>query len=303
MPAVELALMTEPQMGGTYRQLLTAARAAESWGLAAFARSDHFYDRSQAPATEAFTTLAGLARETEKIRLVVLVTPITFRHPAVLVRSAATLSEMSGGRFDLGLGTGWMELEHRSFGIPFPSRRFPLLEEALGYVQAAFAPPPNSFEGPNFRLDAHIEPAPQDLRIVVGGKGLVRTPELAGRYADEYNHFAAPPAELTGKIARVRAAAEAAGRRPTDVSVMAPIVTGPTTSAYRSRLEAVAHALQTDPQTLEDRWGARHVPMGSPEKVRATLEALAAVGVGRYYIQHFDLGDLSAVEETVALLH
>jgi alkanesulfonate monooxygenase SsuD/methylene tetrahydromethanopterin reductase-like flavin-dependent oxidoreductase (luciferase family) len=301
---VELALMTEPQLGGTYRQLLAAARAAEGLGLAAFARSDHFYDESHAPATEAFTTLAGLARETESIRLVVLVSPITFRHPAVLVRSAASLDEMSGGRFDLGLGTGWMELEHQAFGIPFPARRFALLEEALGYVRAAFAPPPNGFTGSSFRLDAHVEPVPKGLRIVVGGRGLVRTPALAGRYADEYNHFAAPPTELAEKIARVRAAAEAAGRRGADVSVsvMAPIVTGPTTSAYRSRLEAVATAIRTDPKTLEQRWRSRHVPIGSPEEVRATLEALAAVGVGRYYIQHFDLGDLSAVEETVSML-
>src|SRR5688572_30623685 len=111
---MELSAMTEPHLGGTYEQMLAMAQWSEANGLTSFARSDHFYSGRQPrpPSTDAFAVLAGLARETESIRLTLLVTPVTFRHPAVIAKAAATIDEMSGGRFDLGVGTGWMELEH-----------------------------------------------------------------------------------------------------------------------------------------------------------------------------------------------
>ena len=119
---MQFFLMTEPQLGGGYDQLSWAARYAEDAGLTGFARSDHYYWRAGEPkaATEALTSLGGLARDTSRIRLAVLVSPITFRHPSNLAKSAATLDQMSSGRFDLGLGTGWMEQEHETFGIDFP---------------------------------------------------------------------------------------------------------------------------------------------------------------------------------------
>ena len=139
--------MTEPQLGGSYQDLLDTARWAEDHGLAAFARSDHYYWSGEpTDANDAFTTFGGIARETSRIGLVVLVSPLTFRHPAVIAKAAASLDEMSDGRFDLGIGTGWMELEHEVFGLPFPdwSERFARLEEALPYVQAAHAQDPVS---------------------------------------------------------------------------------------------------------------------------------------------------------------
>lgn len=301
---MEFALMTEPHLGGSYQQLLTAARFAESAGMAAFARSDHFYsDRTPVPsATEAFTTLAGLARETRRIRLVVLVTPITFRHPAVIAKAAATLDEMSGGRFDLGIGTGWMEHEHEAFGLPFPSRRerFDRLEETLRYLEVAFRPGGGSYRGAHYRIDAQPKPVPSNLGIIVGGSGPERTPRLAGRFADEYNHFVASPRDISPKVATMRAAAEQAGRDPDSirVSVMGPVLTGEDEAAYRERLKRMAAGRGRGPLRLEERWSDAGIPLGPPERVAETLAALRDIGVSRYYLQWLDLTDLPGLEST-----
>ena len=190
---MDFSLMTEPHLGGTYKQQLEAARWAESEALTSFARCDHYLSGADPTpaATDAFAVLAGLARETSDIRLCVLVTPITFRHPAVIVKNATTIDEMSGGRLDLGIGTGWMELEHEAFGIPFPDwgERFDRLEEALDYVDAAFGPDPAVFEGDHYSLYADVQPKPTGIRTIVGGSGKRRTPTLAGHRADEYNFF------------------------------------------------------------------------------------------------------------------
>src|SRR5690606_28534980 len=164
LAGMELSTMTEPQLGGTYDQILAFARWSEANGMASFARSDHYYTTRQPTpeATDAFATLAGLARDTVHIRLGVMVAPITFRHPAVIAKMAATIDEMSGGRLDLGVGTGWMDLEHDAFGIPFPdwSERVARLSDALPYLRAAFAPGPANFDGAHYSLDADVCPRP-----------------------------------------------------------------------------------------------------------------------------------------------
>ena len=189
---MQWALMTEPHMGMSYATLSRLARWAEGAGLDAFSRSDHYFaDRVHHPnATDAYATLAGLARETERVELVVLVSPITFRHPAVLAKAAATIHEMSGGRFALGVGTGWMDAEHEKFGIPFPplGERFTRLEEALGYLHHALGRAPGAFSGHHYSLaEGEILPTAPGVRLIVGGTGAQRTPRLAGTYADEYN--------------------------------------------------------------------------------------------------------------------
>ena len=189
---MHFALMTEPQMGGTYDQLLTIARWAEDRGLVSFARSDHYYSSADPAhdATDAFATLAGLARDTETIRLCVLVSPVTFRHPAVIVKNAVTIDQMSGGRFDLGIGTGWMSEEHEAFGLNLwpMAERFGRFDDALHYVRAALGPQPARHDGTYYQLEADVKPGPTGpLPIIVGGTGKKRTPTLAGRYADEYN--------------------------------------------------------------------------------------------------------------------
>ena len=153
---MQLALQTR----GSFEEVLLATRFAEERGLAALALPDHYLagsgeDGLRAPASDALIHLAGLARETETIELVVLVSPITFRHPAVHLKQAVDINIMSGGRFSLGLGTGWLDEEHEVFGISYPdiSERFERLEEALGYITAALADQPTAFEGKYFRLN------------------------------------------------------------------------------------------------------------------------------------------------------
>jgi alkanesulfonate monooxygenase SsuD/methylene tetrahydromethanopterin reductase-like flavin-dependent oxidoreductase (luciferase family) len=300
---MDFALMTEPQLGGTYDQLLAAARWAEQSGLVSFARSDHYYsNRDPRPdATDAFATLAGLARETSSIRLAVLVTPITFRHPAVIAKNAATIDQMSGGRFDLGVGTGWMELEHDAFGLPFPpwSERFERLEEALIYLERAFGATDGTLAGRYYELDADVRPKPTGLRLIVGGSGPRRTPMLAARYADEYNHFVAPAADIGPKIGRLHAAAADAGRDPESitVSVMGPVLTGRNEQRYRAHLEVAARARNRDPDELESTWSDHGIPVGPPGRIRETIAALEEIGVSKFYLQHLDVSDLSGLDE------
>ncbi len=152
---MEFGLMVEPQVGGSYTRLRDLAQWAEGIGLDAFARSDHFLDQERsAPATDALTTYGGLAETTDTIQLVVLVTPLTFRHPAVIAKTATTLDEMSGGRFALGVGTGWMQSEHDVFGLDLPplGERFDRLFETLSYLRAAFGSD-QGFSGEYYQLD------------------------------------------------------------------------------------------------------------------------------------------------------
>ena len=306
---MDFALMTEPQFGGTYEQQLEAARWAEQSGLTSFARSDHYYSsRQPAPeATDAFAVLAGLARETSHIRLAVLVSPITFRHPAVLGKMAATIDQMSEGRLDLGVGTGWMDLEHDAFGLPFPAwnERFGRLEEALLYLKAAFAEGKQSFAGRYYELDADVRPGPTTtMPIIVGGQGPTRTPRLAGTYADEYNHFVGRAEDIAPKIQRVRAAAERAGRDPDRItmSVMGPVLVGVDDADYRRALEVVAAARDDEPEELERRWESHGIPLGPPSRVAETLAGLEEAGVTKYYVQHLDLSDLSGLDQTFDVL-
>jgi alkanesulfonate monooxygenase SsuD/methylene tetrahydromethanopterin reductase-like flavin-dependent oxidoreductase (luciferase family) len=303
---MELALMTEPQIGGSYADLLAAARWAEAAGMRSFARSDHYgnADGKSAPTTDAFVSLGGLARETDRIRLGILVSPITFRHPAVIAKSAATIDEMSDGRLDLGIGTGWQEHEHSAFGIDFPStgERFDRLEEALRFVKAAFDG--GSFQGEHFSFSGEAEPRPGGTRLMVGGGGPRRTPTLAGRYADEFNHGLAPADEIAPKIATMRDAAEKAGRDPNQitVSVMGPVITGANPEAYKEVLEATARAAGRPPERIEERWKAAGLPVGPPDEVRATIDSLERVGVEKLYLQHLDLSDLRPLEAVVSVL-
>ena len=304
---MDLALMTEPQMGGTYQQLLAAARLAEEVGLASFARSDHYlWPSNPREATDAWATLGGLARETKRIRLCVLVTPITFRHPGVIAKTAATVDEMSGGRLDLGVGTGWMAEEHQAFGLPFPewSERFARLEESLQYLRAAFDK--GEFRGDHYKLGGvDVEPKPSpSMAIIVGGQGPRRTPRLAGTHADEYNHFNAPASTLTERLAAARRVASEAGRQPglPRFSVMGPVVVGKDEASFRRRLQEAAAARGRSPEEHRNRLTELGVPAGTSAQVKEALSALEEAGVEKYYVQFLDLSDLSTMEETFEAL-
>lgn len=300
---MKFSLMTEPQLGGTYDQLLEAAQWAESAGLVSFARSDHYtWDRDPAPeATDAFATLAGLARDTSTIRLCVLVSPITFRHPAVIAKNAATIDQMSGGRLDLGVGTGWNEYEHDKLGLPFPdwSERWERFEEALDYLDGVFAEGHSHVDGKYYSLDADVRPKPNGIRVVIGGSGPKRTPTLAGTRADEYNFFVCPPEVAKPKIAVMR---EAAGDREVEVTVMGPAMVGVDDASYRTRLEKAAAARDTSPEELEEKWVADGIPVGTTDRAAEAVAALEEVGVQRIYVQWLDLDDLDGMKETLTVI-
>jgi alkanesulfonate monooxygenase len=300
---VRFSLMTEPHLGGTYSQQLEAARWAESEGLVSFARCDHYMSGGDPTpdATDAFAVLSGLARETSTIRLCVLVTPITFRHPGVIAKNAVTIDQMSGGRLDLGVGTGWMELEHLAFGLPFPGwkERFARFEESLDYLEAVFGPDPVSYEGRHYRVEGTIGPKPTGTRLVIGGGGARRTPTLAGLRADEYNFFICPPEEARAKVGVMRAAADG---RKVEATVMGGALVGRTQAGFEERLAASAARRGITPKELEDRYAANGFPVGTPDRVAETVAALGEAGVERIYVQWLNLGDLDTMKDTVDIV-
>lgn len=295
---MRFVLATEPQLGGTYDDLLAAARAVESAGLEGFSRSDHYYSGQPGlPTTDAFVTFGGLARETNRIRLSLLVSPITFRHPSVITKAAASIDQMADGRFDLGLGTGWMENEHQAFGIAFPkaSERFQRLEEALQYLRASFSG--HTFEGRYYRLDADVRPRPTALRLIVGGSGSKKTPAIAGRFADEYNLSLDSPRKVAIKIDRMQEAAVSVGRNPRNItiSLMGPALFANTQHQTSVLIRQAAVARGQGVEELETRWKESWVPAGSHNRVAEAFAAFEAVGVSKYYLQCFDLSDRSGI--------
>jgi len=297
---MEFGLMVEPQVGGSYSELRDLARWAEDQGLAAFARSDHFLNQdASAPSTDALTTYGGLAEATNAIQLVVLVTPLTFRHPAVIAKTAATLDEMSSGRLALGVGTGWMQSEHDAFGLDLPplAERFDRLGETLAYLHAAFTSN-EGFDGRYYHLDPiDVLPRPANVPIIVGGGGPKKTPTYAGQFADEYNLFVTDRATLNERIGVMRSAATAAGRSAdaVRVSLAGPVVVAPDEASYRTMLERRgARRGQTAVEYeafLED----HNIPHGTPDEARASIEVLLSIGIGRYYVQEYrDLASIDA---------
>jgi alkanesulfonate monooxygenase SsuD/methylene tetrahydromethanopterin reductase-like flavin-dependent oxidoreductase (luciferase family) len=282
------------QVRGQYSEVLAATLWAEKTGLAAFALPDHYLgsaDDVSAPAWDHFVHLAGLARDTNTIALVDLVSPVTFRHPAVHAKMALTVSDMAmrdgRRRFTLGLGAGWMTEEHSLFGIPFPARgpRFEMLEEQLGYLNALRKG--ESFEGGYYRLQEFDHQPTFDVPLLVGGTGSSKTPDLAGRYCDEFNLFPKPGDDLKERIERCQRAAEKAGRSPNDIrlSFVASPVAGVDEATYRRVLEEAAANSDREPDVLEERLEARGTPFGTPERIKARLAELEALGISRLYLQ------------------
>jgi len=298
---MELRIFTEPQQGASYEQLLGMARAAEEGGFGAFFRSDHFLrfgpgDGLPGP-TDSWVTLAGLARETSRIRLGTMVTSATFRLPGMLAVQVAQVDAMSGGRVELGLGAGWFAEEHGAYGVPFPplGDRFERLEEQLAIVTGMWTTPQGerfSFSGRHYTLaDCPALPKPvQRPRppVIVGGIGGRRTPRLAARYADECN-VAFVPADVTGvQYQRVRQACEQAGRDPASLrlSVAHTVCCGRDEAEYARRAASIGR----EPGELRESSFA-----GTPEEVAERLRAFADLGAERAYLQVLDLDDLDQV--------
>src|SRR6266542_4899198 len=233
MQLSDLRIFTEPQQGASYDTQLAAARHAEALGFGAYFRSDHFLvmgDGAGLPGpTDSWITLAGLARETSKIRLGTLMNSATFRLPGPLAVMVAQVDAMSGGRIELGMGAGWFEREHTSYGIPFPpvADRFDRLTEQLEVITGLWTTPDGarfSYDGKHYQLlDAPALPKPVQKPgppIIVGGRGPRRTTEIAARFADEFNMPFKTVAETAAAFARVRRAGEVYGRPDGHVLVL-----------------------------------------------------------------------------------
>jgi alkanesulfonate monooxygenase SsuD/methylene tetrahydromethanopterin reductase-like flavin-dependent oxidoreductase (luciferase family) len=221
------------------------------------------------------------------------VTPLTFRHPAVIAKTAVTIDEMSGGRFALGIGTGWMESEHEKLGMDLYSvrERFSRLYETLHYVTVAFGREPGPFSGRHYTLDdIELLPRPTGpLPIIVGGGGPKKTPELAGRFADEYNMFVTDAESLSSRLEVMRSAARAASRDPDAirVSFVSAALIGDDEADYRDRLAAAAARRDIEPAALEERYTSRGMPVGTPERAAEIVSGYASMGVDRFYLQIF----------------
>jgi len=297
---VKLRIFIEPQQGATYQLLVEVAQLVESAGFDALFRSDHYLtmggDGLPGP-TDAWASLAGLARETSRIRLGTLVTSATFRLPGVLAITVAQVDAMSGGRVELGLGAGWYEAEHLAYGIPFPAthERFDRLEEQLAIITGLWGAPVGekfSFDGKHYQLaDSPALPKPaQQPRppIIIGGSGPKRTPRLAATFADEFNMPFQPLANAEPQFARVRAACEEAGRDPATMRLsLAQIVC---CGADEAEVDRRAAAIDRDPVELR----SNHVA-GTPDEVIERLHAYAAAGAGTVYLQVLDLHDLDHI--------
>ena len=296
-----MRVFLEPQQGAGYQQQLDVALATESLGFDGLFRSDHFLvmgDRDGLPGpTDAWVTLAGLARETSRLRLGTLVSSATFRAPGVLAIQVAQVDAMSGGRIELGLGAGWFEAEHRAYGIPFPpvGERFDRLEEQLEIVTGLWSTPVGktfSHVGTHYQLTdspALPKPVQSPVPVIVGGGGPRRTPALAARFATEFNAAFTSAEDAAARFGRVREACTAIGRDPAELTYSAALVLA--IARDDAELARRAAFLGRDPQELRENGLA-----GTPDEVRATIEIYARAGVQRLYLQFQDLDDLDQLE-------
>jgi F420-dependent oxidoreductase-like protein len=289
---VDVRIFTEPQQGATYDDLLRVARTTEECGFDAFFRSDHYLtmggDGRPGP-TDAWTTLAGLARETTRIRLGTLVTAGTFRLPGPLAVAVAQVDQMSGGRVELGLGTGWYDAEHTAFGIAFPplGERFERFEEQLQILRGLWeSDGPFSFVGKHYQLTDNpglVTPAQPRLPVIIGGFGATRTPRLAATYADEFNVPFHDLAETAGAFDRVRAVSS----RTLVYSAAQVVCVGADDSEVARRAKAIGR----DPDKIRGEGLA-----GTPAEVVEKIAGFAEAGATRIYLQVLDLSDLDHLE-------
>ena len=306
------ALMTEPQQGLSYAEQLALVRTAEDAGLEAFFRSDHyasFPGEGGLPTTDAWTVLAGLARETSTIRLGVLVSPVTFRVPGTLAKVIQSVDEMSDGRVEAGFGAGWNDDEHEQLGIPFPpiGERFDRLEEQMAIIHGLWTEGDGwAYEGRYWQVRGarrHGEIARGGRRhphIIFGGRGNRRLAGLVARYGDEFNLNSAAPEDVTEAYGRVRGACAEVGRDPDELvySAMTGVLVAETEGELRDRVHDLLVAVgQGD--TNGEAWLAQRRGrwiMGTPEQARERVRALEAQGTQRVMLQDLLPRDLDHVK-------
>lgn len=288
------------QVSGDYDTVLDAARFAEQHQLAAIALIDHYLmsedeaKASHSPAYDAFVQLGALARETETVELVVLVSPVTFRHPAVLYKCAVTIDHLSNGRFKLGIGSGWFQREHEIFGLHYPPtrERFRMLEDALAYVKAALDPSHPGFVGDHYQLEPFpLAPPPRgSVPLLVGGSGPHKTPALAGTYADEYDLIEMELSEIPNRIRRAHEAAEAADRDPGGLllSYNSPVLAFDTEEEMGEWIDGHAERTGRPPRELETAVTHTASLVGTWDQIHDKLQAIEKAGISRYYLGYWD---------------
>ncbi|WP_210577150.1 LLM class F420-dependent oxidoreductase [Streptomyces sp. GESEQ-4] len=302
---LRICVFTEPHRGADYDDQLRFVRLVEAGGFEGFFRADHYQAMGADPGlpgpTDAWLTLAALARETSRIRLGTLVTSATFRLPGPLAVMVAQVDRMSGGRVELGLGAGWYEREHTSYGIPFPPvrERFDRLEEQLAVITGLWRTPVGesfTYRGTYYRLlDAPALPKPVQMPappVIVGGRGPRRTPELAARYADEFNMPFKSVAETARAYRRVAEACERTGRADAD---RPPLVLSAGVVAAIGRTDAEARR-RAAPLHAKSALPPEDPVIGSPAQLVDRLGEFSAIGTNRIHLRLIDFSDLDHLE-------
>jgi len=305
---MRLRIFTEPQQGADYATLLRVATAAADLGFDAFFRSDHYLKMGNVSGlpgpTDAWITLAGLARETSRIRLGTLMSPATFRYPGPLAISVAQVDQMSGGRVDFGFGAGWYGAEHAAYAIPFPDlgERFDRYAEQLAIITGLWETPAGesfSFAGKYYTVqDSPALPKPEQRPrppVLIGGAGAKRTPRLAARFADEFNVPFHGVEETASAFGRVRDACSAAGREAGSMiySAAQVVCCGRGTAELARRAAAIGR----EPDELR-----AHGLAGSPAEIRDKIAEFAAIGAQTIYLQVLDLSDIEHLELLAQLI-
>jgi len=295
---VDFRVFVEPQQGASYSNQLVVAQTAEALGFSAFFRSDHYMamsgDGLPGP-TDSWVTLGGIARETSSIRLGTLVTSATFRHPGPLAVSVAQVDEMSNGRVEFGIGTGWFEQEHVAYAIPFPPlrERFARLTEQLELITGLWtAPVGETFDYAGAHYAVNDSPAlPKPVQrphppIIIGGTGANKTPSLAATFADEFNVPFASLDTIKTQFAHVREAVDSVGRPEDAMTYSAAFVVcaGRDNAEVSRRADAIRREV--------DELRSNSPLAGTPNEIVDALGAFADIGVQRVYLQLLDLSDL-----------
>ena len=316
---MRFALMIEPQQGLTYAEQLAVARRAEAAGFERLFRSDHYQSfpgPSGEPTTDAWAVLAGLARETTRIGLGALMSPVTFRYAGNLAKVVTTVDEMSGGRIELGIGAGWNDEEHLQLGLPFPAidERADMLEEHLAVLRGLWGEPDGwSFHGKHVTIEgSQFYPKPVDVpgrprgtngaarpRLLVGGSGTKRSARIAAAYADEFNLSSSSPESAVAKFADLDAACAAIGRDSASLarSTMAGVLIG-RDEAEVDRRKADLLAVFGADAGGEDWFDAREPRwiLGTPDQARAMVDRFAKAGAERIMLQDFLPRDLDMID-------
>lgn len=292
---MDIAIMVEGQNGLTWPRWQRLARAVEDLGFSGLYRSDHFTNARppDKDSLELWVSLTWLASHTKRIEYGPLVSPMSFRHPAMTARMASAVDDLSGGRLILGLGAGWQEREHELFGYDLlqPAARFDRFEEGMEIITNLFrSGEPVTYDGRYFQLrGATLLPRPMRTggpRISIGGNGKKRTLPYVVRYADEWNAVYLPAAKIKSLNEHLDALLDSAGRSRDSVrrSVMLGCVFGQTP-------EKLQENLSSNSRTFDD-WRQVGAVVGTGDQIREQLQEVELAGVQRVMLQWLDLDDI-----------